>query len=96
MVPVGSILTASAPTSYNITYSAALSATLSCGIGIVGFNTSLTNYFSINITITNFVTTTMSVTAFALDDTIMIYLAINYIAVGANVYFLDVQTACNK
>jgi hypothetical protein len=38
----------------------------------------------------------MSVTAVALDDTIMTYLAINYIVVGSNIDFLDIQTACNK
>jgi hypothetical protein len=38
----------------------------------------------------------MSVTAIALDDTVIIDLAVNYIAVGANIYYLDVQTACNN
>ena len=72
----------SIPISYNITYTGTLTNTLSCGIGIVGFNTYLTNYFSLNITITNFMTNTMSITAYALDDTVVIDLSINYIAVG--------------
>ena len=72
----------SLPASYNITYTAPLTNTLSCGLGLVGFNTSLSNYFSLNVTITNFITTTMSVTAIALDDTVIIDLVINYIAVG--------------
>jgi len=37
----------------------------------------------------------MSVTAIALDDTVIVDLAINYIAVGVAIYYLDVQTACN-
>jgi len=37
----------------------------------------------------------MSVTAIALDDTVIVDLAINYIAVGVGIYYLDVQTACN-
>lgn len=90
----GPVTAASVPISYNITYSNALSQTTSCGIGIVGFQTLLTNDFSVNVTIINFQVATMRITALALDDTIVTYLSVNYIAVGAITYFLEVQFYC--
>ena len=54
----------------------------------------LTNDFSVNVSITNFTATHMTITAQALDTTIITYLAINYIAVGADTYFLEVQFKC--
>ena len=80
----------SVPVTYNISYTSALgsSTTLSSGIGIVGFNTALTNYFSVNVSITNFNIGYMFITAYALDDTIIADLSVNYIAVGSATYFL--------
>lgn len=79
----------SIPISYNITYSngAALTQTVSCGLGIVGFSSYITNYFSINATIVNFLTTTMRVTAQIFDDTLVNYFSVNYIGLGLNIYF---------
>ena len=79
----------SVPVTYNISYTSALgSSTLSSGIGIVGFNTALSNYFSVNVSITNFNVSYMFITAYALDDTIIADLSVNYIAVGSATYFL--------
>lgn len=78
----------SVPISYNITFAgSALTQTTSCGIGIVGFNTFITNDFSVNATIVNFLVNTMRITAQAFGDTIVSYFAVNYIAVGASVDF---------
>lgn len=77
-----------------MTYSSAISATQSSGLGIVGFNTYLTNYFSVNVTMTNFTTTNIGINAIPLDDTVIIDLTVNYIAVGTLTYFVDVQFSC--
>lgn len=90
----GFLVSTSVPISYNISYTAALSQTTSCGIGIVGFDTYITNDFSVNVTIINFATTSMRITGMALDSCIISYLAVNYIAVGAQTYFLEVQFVC--
>lgn len=85
----GSLLSSSTvPPSYSITFTSAISQTLSSGLGIVGFQTYVTNSFSINTTITNFLTTSMRITGKVQDDTIVSYLSVQYIAVGSNTYFL--------
>jgi hypothetical protein len=86
----------SIPVSYNISYTSPITQTTSCGIGIVGFKTFQTNDFSINITIVNFLVNSMRITAIAFDDTIVTYLAVNYIAVGSPAPFIEVQFFCNK
>jgi hypothetical protein len=78
----------SLPQTFLITFTSALTATTSCGIGIVGFQTYITNQFSVNTTITNFIITELTLTARALDDTAITYLSINYIAVGVKAYFV--------
>jgi hypothetical protein len=82
------LTSSSLPPTFLITYTSAISATSSCGIGIVGFQTFTTNQFSVNTTITNFLNTGMTITAKALDDTAVTYLSINYIAVGVKSYFV--------
>lgn len=79
-----------------VTFTAALSQTTSCGTGIVGFQTTLSNQFSINVTLTNFITTSVRVAGMVFDDTLVSYLSVNYIAVGAKTYFLEVQFSCNQ
>ena len=84
----------SVPISYNITYSSPISQTTSAGLGIIGFNTTVSNYFAVNVTIVNYLVNTMRITAIVMEDTVLQYLAVNYIAVGAKTYFLEVQTSC--
>lgn len=79
-----------------VTFTAALSQTTSCGTGIVGFQALLSNQFSINVTLSNFITTSVRVAGMVLDDTLVSYLSVNYIAVGVKTYFLEVQFACNR
>jgi hypothetical protein len=88
MITGASFSSASVPISYNITYTAQLSATSSAGVGIVGYDTLQTNDFSINASISGFTTTYIHLTARALDTTIITYLSINFIAVGAQTYFM--------
>lgn len=82
--------------SYNITYSnGALTQTQSCGIGIVGFQTFITNDFSVNTTIVNFLTANMRITGQTFDDTIVSYYSVNYIATGVTAApFVEVQFLC--
>ena len=43
---------------------------------------------------TNFTTTNIGINAIPLDDTVIIDLTVNYIAVGTLTYFVDVQFSC--
>lgn len=88
--------TSSIPVSFLVTFTAALSQTTSCGSGIVGFQTTLSNQFSVNVSLTNFITTSVRVAAMVFDDTLVSYLSVNYIAVGAKTYFLEVQFSCKQ
>ena len=80
--------------SLDVTYSDPISQTTSCGIGIVKYNADPGNDFSFNVTIVNFLTNMMRITAIALDSTVLNSLSINYIAVGKDAYFLEVQFLC--
>ncbi len=88
-------MTSSNPASTLVTFSGTLSVTRTSGLGIVGIDTYVSNYFSVNITITNFLTTGLRLSLFVLDDTVLRYLAVHYIAVGADTYFAEVKFNCN-
>jgi hypothetical protein len=82
------------PPSYNISYSKALTSIKSAGIGIVGFNTSISLDFKINVTADYITNSTMRVTMRTFGDTVLCMLAINWIVVGNGFYFADIQLSC--
>lgn len=84
---------ASIPLSFNITYSNSLATAKSAGIGIVGFDTEITNDFAVNISIASFTTTTCRITMQAYGDTVLFFYAINFIVTG-NINFAEVQFQC--
>ena len=95
MIVSGSAFTSSTiPISFNVTYSSPITATTSSGIGIVGFNTLQTLDFSMNASIVDYSTTIVHIAARSLDTTIVTYMAVHYIVVGAQTYFLEVQYSC--
>ena len=96
MITAGSTFTSSTiPISYNITYTpASLSSAQAAGIGIVGYTTLQTLDFSMNASITSFGASYIHITARALDTTIVSFMAVHYIAVGGQNYFVDVRYSC--
>ena len=95
MITSGSSFASSTiPISYNMTYSTALSGTQSAGLGIVGFSTLQTLDMSMNASIVDFTATYIHIDARALDTTVVTYMAVHYIAIGAQTYFVEVQYAC--
>ena len=98
MITAGSSFSsATIPISYNITYTPApLSSASAAGIGIVGYNTIQTLDFSLNASITSYGATYIHITARALDTTIVTFLAVHYIAVGGQNYFVDVIYSCTN
>ncbi len=75
------------PISYYIVYSSVLTSTRSAGIGIVGFNTLITNDYSVNTTIENFTLYSLRVTAKVYGSTLLTFFSVNWIAVGNTVDF---------
>ena len=96
MIAAGSSFTnATIPISFNITYTPApLSAASSAGIGIVGYNTLQTWDFALNASINTFTATYIHLTARSLQTTVITYLAVHYISVGAQNYFVEVKYTC--
>lgn len=75
------------PISYYIVYSNTISSTRSAGLGIVGFNTLITNDYSLNSTIENFTTYSLRITARVYGDTLLTYFSLNWIAVGNEINY---------
>ena len=85
MITSGSVFTsATTPISYNISYTRTLTAPVSSGIGIVGFNTLQTLDFSMNASIVDATATYIYLVARSLDTTIVTYMTVHYIAVGSD------------
>lgn len=58
------------------------------GVSLIGFQSYPTNFLSINLTVSNVLTTGLRISASVLDDTVLTFLSVHYIAVGSSTYFL--------
>ena len=76
------------PISFSLIYTTPLTSIRSAGVGIVGYNSYITNDFAINNTVQNFTTTSIRITSRVYGDTTIDYMAINYIAVSMTANFV--------
>lgn len=90
-----SFTAASVPLSFNITYNgASITTAKSAGIGVVGFETNTTVDFSVNVSIAALTTSTCRLTLQAYGDTFLKRYSVNWIVVGNNIDFAEIQFNC--